>query len=53
MNEDTGLKKILKWAGLVALIALPVVVILKKRKSSQAEISADDDSNIFSDELEV
>ena len=50
MDED--MKKILKWAGIVALIALPVIVILKKRIAQQSEKSWDDEPNIFASELE-
>jgi hypothetical protein len=52
MDEDKGLKKILKWAGLAALIAVPLIVILKKRKESLADNSLDDESNIFAADLE-
>jgi len=52
MDEDKGLKKIFKWAGLAALIAIPIMVILKKQKNSQRKDSLDDESNIFATELE-
>ena len=51
MNEEKGLKKILKWAGIVALIGLPVFVILKNKKNHQSD-AVPDDTNIFSSELE-
>jgi len=52
MDEDKGLMKILKWAGLAALIAVPLIVFLKKRKDSISDDSPDDESNIFAAELE-
>jgi hypothetical protein len=52
MDEDKGLMKILKWAGLAALIAIPLVVILKKQNKSQRKDSLEDESNIFATELE-
>lgn len=52
MDEGTGLKKILKWAGLLAIIALPVIVLLKKRKNCSSDVPEDDESNIFTAELE-
>ena len=52
MNNDTkGVTKVLKWAGIVALVALPVVLFLKKKKTQEQESSPDDDSNIFASEL--
>jgi LPXTG-motif cell wall-anchored protein len=50
---DNGkLKTLLTWAGIAALVAIPVVVLLKKRKEEPAEGMMDDDSNIFAAELE-
>jgi len=52
MKEDTGFKKILKIAGIVALIAVPVFLIIKKKKKQSSRGINDDDSNIFSSDLE-
>ena len=52
MDEEKNLKKILKWAGILALIAVPVYLVLKKRKSEDKDSYTDDDSNIFAAELE-
>jgi len=52
MDEDKGLMKILKWAGLAALIAVPLIVFLKNRKDSASDNSSEDESNIFASELE-
>lgn len=53
MDENFNLKKLLKWAGIVALIALPVVVLLKKQKERRPDDrSRNDESNIFAAELE-
>ena len=43
--------KFLKWVGLVALVSLPLVVFLKKRKPQESEFANEDDSNIFASEL--
>jgi hypothetical protein len=51
MSEDNGLKKILKVAGIVALIAVPVLILMKKVKNQSSSKSGDDDTNIFSSEL--
>lgn len=48
-------KKILKWAGIVALIAVPVYLVLRKKKEEAPETPStyeEDDSNIFAAELE-
>ena len=52
MEDNSTLKKFLKWAGIVALVALPVVDLLKRKKNRSLEPLADDESNIFSAELE-
>ncbi|MBI1808054.1 MAG: hypothetical protein HYR76_13525 [Ignavibacteria bacterium] len=47
------MKKFLTWAGIVTLVALPVVVLLKRRNKQRSDDrSVDDDSNIFAAELE-
>ncbi|MBI5021877.1 MAG: hypothetical protein HZB59_10615 [Ignavibacteriales bacterium] len=48
INEDKGLVKILKWAGIVALITVPVIVFLKNKKSKQASDNSEDESSIYS-----
>lgn len=52
MNNEMELKKILKWAGVIALVALPVVLLMNKRKKQKDQLPAEDELNIFSDELE-
>ncbi|MBI3766522.1 MAG: hypothetical protein HY277_08495 [Ignavibacteriales bacterium] len=53
MDENVSLKKFLTWAGIVTLVALPVVVLLKRRNKQRSDDrSVDDDSNIFAAELE-
>ena len=52
MNDDMNLKKILKWAGLAALVAVPVYFILKKRKSAEDEPVVADDADIFAPDLQ-
>lgn len=52
MDEDKSLKKILKWAGVVALIAVPVIVFLKKKKTRSSGEDWDDESDIYATELE-
>jgi hypothetical protein len=53
MEDEKRLPRIVKWAGIVALIAIPVVVLLKSRKSDRRNESSEaEDSNIFAGELE-
>jgi uncharacterized membrane protein YjfL (UPF0719 family) len=52
MDDKDSIRKILKWAGIVALVALPVYLIVKKGKSQKDSQQADDESNIFSSELD-
>ena len=51
MDNERGGLKILKWVGLVALVSLPLMVFLKKRKPQDSEPLNEDDSNIFASEL--
>jgi predicted transcriptional regulator len=52
MNEDKEIVKILKWAGIVALIAVPVIVFFKNKKDKQSSNNIEDESNIYSTEFE-
>ncbi len=51
MENDKDKLKFLKWVGLVALVSLPLMVFLKKRKPQESEVFNDDESNIFASEL--
>ena len=54
MSEDNGIKKFLTWAGLAAIVAIPVMVYLRKRRDeipAPARVAADD-TDIFAAELE-
>ena len=51
MDNDRDKMKFLKWIGLVALVSLPLMVFLKKRKPQESEAFTDDESNIFASEL--
>ena len=52
IDEDKGLIKVLKWAGILALIAVPVFMVLKKKQQQNTDATDGDDSNIFAAELE-
>lgn len=51
MNEnEKSFFRVLKWAGIVALVTVPLVVYLKRKKAEEASAS-NDDSDIFESEL--
>jgi hypothetical protein len=51
-DDEKSFFKVLKWAGIVALVTVPLVVYLKKRKLDPAAgSSSNDDSDIFDAEL--
>ncbi len=51
MEEDRGSTKILKWVGILALIAVPILVLFKKDKSHS--LTGDgDEFDIYSSEVE-
>ena len=52
MAEEKGLIRVLKWAGIIALIAVPVFMVLQKKKRHNPDVMSGDDSNIFAAELE-
>ena len=53
MDDDKGVLKFLKWVGIVAIVALPLAIFIKKRKPDTSRPTLqDDDSNIFASELE-
>jgi len=51
MEEDKKLIKLLKWAGIAALVAVPVFLLLKSRKAENGEATIEDEADIFSSEL--
>lgn len=51
-DDEKSFFKVLKWAGIVALVTVPLVVYLKKRKADPSVASSsNDDSDIFDAEL--
>lgn len=51
-EEEQGLVKVLKWAGIIALIAVPVYMVFKKKSKQSTETMYEDEANIFASELE-
>ncbi|MBI4548180.1 MAG: hypothetical protein HY707_09375 [Ignavibacteriae bacterium] len=51
-ENDKEFMTILKWAGVVALVAVPLVLFLKKLKAQEIDETTEDDANIFAGELE-
>lgn len=52
-ENESGFMKILKWASIVALLTLPFVVFLKRRRNEDSiPPSGNDNDNIFASELE-
>ena len=52
MEESNGLKKVLKWAGIAALVAIPFLIFIKKRRGEDQTSQTDEESSIFDTELE-
>ncbi|MBI5475241.1 MAG: hypothetical protein HY964_00725 [Ignavibacteriales bacterium] len=48
MNEDKSLLKLLKWAGIAALLAIPVMVYLKNKKNNSSSDTLEDEMDIYS-----
>lgn len=51
MDDTKDVMKMLKWAGIIALIAVPVFIVLRKRKQQETDLTDNDDTNIFAAEL--
>ena len=51
-NDEKGLVKVLKWAGIIALLAVPVYMVLKKKNNEGSDSVMDDEADIFASELE-
>ncbi len=52
MDEEEKIKKVLTWAGLLVLVALPIALLLKKRKNHVPdEVGREDDSDGTPSEL--
>ena len=52
MDDEKKLGKIFKWVSIVALLALPIVVFVKKQKTEPHDRTPDEESDIFAAELE-
>lgn len=48
---SSNVSKILKWAGILALISLPLLLFTKRKKSKQEQETEEDENNIFAEEL--
>jgi hypothetical protein len=48
-NDEKSFFRVLKWAGIVALVTVPLVVFLKRKKAEEPAPTSDDD--IFEAEL--
>ena len=52
-KQEEGLVKVLKWAGILALLAVPVYMVLKmKSERNSSDRMDDDEANIFASEYE-
>jgi hypothetical protein len=52
MDNDTNIFKILKWAGVAALVTIPLYFVVKHFSEPEEVASNIDDENIFASELE-
>lgn len=50
MENKNNLTTILKWIGLGTLIALPVVLFIKRLKERQEEAMVDDEADIYAED---
>jgi uncharacterized membrane protein YjfL (UPF0719 family) len=51
-KQEEGLVKVLKWAGILALVAVPVYMVFKRVTERSAGSIDDDEANIFASEFE-
>ena len=53
MDEDKSVVKVLKWVGIIALVALPIAIMLKKRKDEiPVRIRHEEDTDYYSPEFD-
>ncbi len=51
MDEDKSIKTFLKIVGIAALVAIPVVFLVKKLRADEGESLSGEDGNIFSEDF--
>jgi uncharacterized membrane protein YjfL (UPF0719 family) len=51
-EQEEGLVKVLKWAGILALVAVPAYMVFKKVTERPSGSIDDDEANIFASEFE-
>ena len=50
MEHNTNMKTILKWIGIGTLIAVPVVLFIKRLKERQEEALLQDEADIYAED---
>jgi len=51
VEESKSIAKLLKWIGIIALAAVPILLIVNKLRARETDAVDDDSSNIFAEEL--
>jgi hypothetical protein len=52
MDEEKNIMKVLKWAGIIVLVALPIAILLKKRRAEvPVPVQREDDADFYTSDL--
>jgi len=52
MERDNELRRFLTWTGVLALISVPLVMLLRRRRNGDGYHSYAEEGNVFESELE-
>ena len=52
MESNNDFVRFLKWTGVLALISVPIVLLLRRKKQDSGTQSYAEDGNVFESELE-
>jgi len=52
MEPDNELRRFLAWTGVLALLSVPIVMLLRRKRSADAHQSYAEEGNVFESELE-
>ncbi len=50
LNNKLSMMKFLKWIGVAALVSLPIYLIVKKLRTEEADVTIEDEFDIYAEE---
>ena len=52
MERDNEIRRFLAWTGVLALLSVPIMLLLRRKRPADAHQSYAEEGNVFESELE-